>query len=192
MSANHLAELDEVEAIAHRRASRADTTTAEFLTFRLGAEEYGVSLLKVQEIRSWENVKRIANAPAFILGMLNLRGVIVPILDLRLSFGMAGPLDETTAVVILDVASRTVGVVVDSVSDVVALGPDQVKAAPQFSAAVDTAYIDGIALVRQTDGDRMIIVVDSDRLIGSRHMGLFDDVPAGQPSGATAAQANAL
>ena len=112
--------------------------TEEFLSFRLGAEEYGIDILKVQEIRGYESVTRIANAPSFIKGVTNLRGTIVPIVDLRLKFGLGEPTyDSFTVVIILNVARRVVGVVVDSVSDVTELTAEQIRPAPDFSTGVD-------------------------------------------------------
>ena len=105
-----------------QRPSGQDGEAREFLTFRLGAESYGIEILKVQEIRGYEKPTTIANAPAFIKGVINLRGVIVPILDLRIKFQLGeAKYDEFTVVIILNVAGRMVGVVVDAVSDVVAL-----------------------------------------------------------------------
>src|SRR5499427_10152371 len=104
----------------------------EFLTFRLGAEEYGIDILKVQEIRGYDQVTRIANAPGFIKGVVNLRGVIVPIIDLRIKFNLGeAKYDAFTVVIVLNVLERVVGVVVDSVSDVLALGADEIKPAPE-------------------------------------------------------------
>jgi len=145
--------------------------THEYLAFCLGAEEYGIDILKVQEIRGYDQVTRIANAPAFIKGVINLRGAIVPIIDLRIKFalGTVG-YDAFTVVIILNVASRIVGIVVDSVSDVVSLVPDQIRPAPEFGGAQDTGHIVGLA---QQD-DRMIIVTDIERLMTTADMALVD------------------
>src|SRR6188768_980832 len=128
----------------HKKAAEIDAS--EFLTFRLGVESYGIEILKVQEIRGYETPTTIANAPPFIKGVINLRGVIVPILDLRVKFRLPdSKYDEFTVVIILNVASRVVGVVVDSVSDVVSLSVDEVRAAPEFaSTTFDTRYITGL------------------------------------------------
>lgn len=145
---------------------------AEFLSFRLGAEEYGIDILKVQEIRGYDAVTRIANTPDFLKGVINLRGTIVPIIDLRIKFGLGNPVyDEFTVVIILNVASRIVGVVVDSVSDVLTLTDEQMRPAPEFSAALDTQYVVGLGSI----DDRMLILVDIEKLIGSRDMGLVDE-----------------
>ena len=146
----------------------------EFLTFRLGAESYGIEILKVQEIRGYEAPTTIANAPAFIKGVINLRGVIVPILDLRVKFRLPDTkYDEFTVVIILNVASRVVGVVVDSVSDVLSLGADEVRATPEFaSTTFDTRYITGLANVE----DGMLIMLDIEKLLTGSDMALMDSV----------------
>src|SRR4051794_20581054 len=124
----------------------------EYLTFRLGAEEYGIDILKVQEIRSWEKPTAIASAPAFIKGVIDLRGAIVPIFDLRLRFGFGEALyDRSTVVIILNLAQRVIGVVVDAVSDVVALAAQQIRPAPQLGGGLDTCFITGLG----TLGTRM-------------------------------------
>jgi len=144
----------------------------EYLTFTLGSEEYAIDILKVQEIRGYEQPTAIANAPAFIKGVINLRGTIVPIVDMRLKFGV-GEADYTsfTVVIILNIGTRVVGIVVDGVSDVTALRNDQIRAAPEFAATVDTRYIQGLG----TLNERMLIVVDIERLMLSSEMALMDD-----------------
>jgi purine-binding chemotaxis protein CheW len=153
------------------RGSEHKATAAEFLTFRLGAEEYGIDILRVQEIRSYEEPTRIANAPSFIKGVVNLRGVIVPVVDLRLKLNCANAeYNDFTVVIVLNVRGRVVGAVVDSVSDVLALKPEQINAAPEMNATVDTRYITGIASV----SERMLILMDIEALISSADMGLMD------------------
>jgi purine-binding chemotaxis protein CheW len=147
----------------------------EYLTFRLGAEEYGIDILRVQEIRSYEQPTRIANAPAFIKGVVNLRGVIVPIVDLRLKLGCpAAEYNGFTVVIVLNVRGRVVGAVVDSVSDVMELTRDHIKPAPEMNASVDTNFITGIGSV----GDRMLILMDIEALMSSADMGLMDSAVA--------------
>lgn len=145
---------------------------AEFLTFRLGAEEYGIDILRVQEIRSYEEPTRIANSPSFIKGVVNLRGVIVPVVDLRIKLGCEKvEYNDFTVVIVLNVKGRVVGAVVDSVSDVLELPRDAIKPAPEMNnASVDTAFITGIASV----GERMLILMDIEALMGSPDMGLMD------------------
>jgi len=145
---------------------------SEFLTFTLGKEEYGIEILKVQEIRSYEQVTTIANAPEFIKGVVNLRGIIVPIVDMRIKFNL-GAVDYTefTVVIILNVAGRVVGMVVDGVSDVIALGPEQTRAAPDFSSSTfDTKYITGLGTLDQ----RMLILVDIEKLMSGSDMALME------------------
>src|SRR5476651_2673819 len=143
----------------------------ELLTFTLGAEEYGIDILKVQEIRGYDAVTTIANAPAFIKGVINLRGIIVPIVDMRIKFKLGNvTYDETTVVIILNIAKRVVGMVVDGVSDVTTLKPDEIKAAPEFGGSLDTQYLLGLGTV----DERMIILVDIERLMSSRDMELID------------------
>ncbi|KPF66626.1 chemotaxis protein CheW [Piscinibacterium candidicorallinum] len=143
----------------------------EFLTFRLGEEEYGIDILKVQEIRGYENPTRIANAPAFIKGVVNLRGVIVPIVDMRLKFNCASAeYNSFTVVIVLNVGGRVVGMVVDSVSDVLELQNENVKPAPELSSAIDAAFIMGLGSV----GERMLILLDIEHLMHSPDMCLTD------------------
>jgi purine-binding chemotaxis protein CheW len=159
----------------HRPHASSAASGGEFLTFKLGAEEYGIDILKVQEIRGYEAPTRIANAPHFIKGVVNLRGVIVPIVDLRLSFNLgAAAYDEFTVVIILNVAKRVVGIVVDSVSDVLALAADQIKPAPSFNALLDAGYITGLGSVKSGDVDRMLILADIERLMSGPEMGLVE------------------
>ena len=143
----------------------------EFLTFRLGVEEYGIDILKVQEIRGYDTVTQIANAPDFIKGVTNLRGTIVPIVDLRVKFNLGrAEYDQFTVVIILNLSSRVVGIVVDSVSDVLSLSSDRIRNAPEFGGAVDTRYILGLGTVE----GRMIILADIERLMTSREMDLLE------------------
>jgi purine-binding chemotaxis protein CheW len=147
----------------------------EYLTFTLGPEEYAIDILKVQEIRGYENPTTIANAPSFLKGVINLRGTIVPIVDMRIKFNV-GKADYTpfTVVIILNIAGRVVGIVVDSVSDVTMLRQDQIRPAPEFAATVDTKYINGLG----TLGERMLIVIDIEKLMISSEMALVDEAAA--------------
>ena len=163
--------------IAQHEASRHAAQGGEFLTFRLGAEEYGIDILKVQEIRSYESPTRIANAPSFIKGVVNLRGVIVPIVDLRLKLGCeSAEYDDFTVVIVLNVKGRVVGAVVDSVSDVLALDKDTIKPAPEMNSAVDTSFITGIGTVKNGEEQRMLILMDIEGLMASEAMGLINSV----------------
>lgn len=144
----------------------------EYLAFTLGAEEYGIDILKVQEIRGYEAVTRIANAPEFIKGVINLRGIIIPVVDMRIKFKLGTPTyDQFTVVIILNIAGRVMGMVVDSVSDVTTLTPDQVKAAPDLGTTFSSDYLIGLGTI----DERMLILVDIDRLMSSAEMGLIDN-----------------
>ncbi|MES2187151.1 MAG: chemotaxis protein CheW [Pseudomonadota bacterium] len=145
----------------------------ECLTFRLGTEEYGIDILGVQEIRGYERPTRIAGAPAFVKGVVNLRGVIVPVIDLRLRFGTADAAhDSVTATVIVNLADRMFGVVVDAVSDVVILGSEQIKPVPALGGAVDVEFITGLGTLGLGDQQRMLILLDIERLMAGAAMGL--------------------
>lgn len=148
----------------------ARTDDRQFLTFRIGEEEYGLDILRVQEIRSYEAPTRVANAPAFVKGVVNLRGVIVPILDLRIRLGQTSEYNAFTVVIILNVGSRVVGIVVDSVSDVLALSAEEIKARPEVPAAMDARFITGLGKI----GERMLILLDIEAMIKSPDFGLVD------------------
>ncbi len=154
------------------------TTTsqpAEFLAFTLGQEEYGIDIQKVSEIRSYETPTRIASAPDYVKGVINLRGLIVPIIDMRVRFQLGEPTyGPFTVVIILHIGNRTVGIVVDAVSDVTTLEPEQIKPAPDISGAMDTEYITGLGTI----DDRMLILVDIERLMSSADMGLIEKMAA--------------
>ena len=147
-------------------------TSNEYLTFTLGKEEYGIEILKVQEIRGYEAVTRIANAPEFIKGVVNLRGIIVPIVDMRIKFNLGeAEYNQFTVVIILNVAGRVVGMVVDSVSDVIQLTAEQIRPAPDFaSTTFDTRYITGLGTI----DSRMLILVDIEKLMSGSDMALME------------------
>ena len=141
----------------------------EYLTFRLDQEEYGIDILKVQEIRGYEQLTRIANAPAFIKGVVNLRGTIVPIVDMRLKFNCArADYNSFTVVIILNLRDRVVGIVVDSVSDVMELSAENIRSAPDVESAIDNGCILGLGSV----GERMLILLDIEKLMSNADMGL--------------------
>jgi len=143
----------------------------EFLTFRLGGEEYGIEILKVQEIRGYDSITQIANAPEFIKGVVNLRGIIVPIIDMRIKFRLGNAnYDQFTVVIILNVAGRVMGIVVDGVSDVLSLEAEQMRPTPGFGSVIDTEYIMGLGTVEE----RMLILIDIEKLMSSSDMGLID------------------
>jgi len=162
-----------MEPVMHAGTTVSDEEqiASEYLTFTLGSEEYAIDILKVQEIRGYEQPTLIANSPDFIKGVINLRGIIVPIVDLRIKFNL-GKIEYTpfTVVIILNVAGRVIGIVVDSVSDVISLSAAQIRPAPDFSGSFDTKYIQGLASVDA----RMMIVTDIERLMSSADMELID------------------
>ena len=149
----------------------AELAAREFLTFRLGGEEYGIDILRVQEIRGVDALTRIPNTPSFIKGVIDLRGTIVPIIDMRVKFDFERvEYDEFTVAIILNVSQRVVGIVVDSVSDVITLAGEQIKPPPEFAAAVGTNFITAIGRV----DERTIILIDIELLMTSEEMQLVD------------------
>ena len=163
------------ETAAVSQATPLHGAPREVLSFKLGAEEYGIDILKVQEIRGYEPPTRIANAPGFMKGVVNLRGVIVPIVDMRLHFLLDDvKYDAFTVVIILNVMGRTVGIVVDSVSDVLELRPEQIKPAPEFNGNVATTHITGLGTVKTGQDERMLILLDIEQMMRSDDMGLTD------------------
>ena len=147
----------------------------EFLSFTLGEEDYGVDILKVQEIRGYDAVTRLPDAPDYIKGVINLRGTIVPVIDLRLKLRMKeARYDAFTVMIVLNVEARVVGIVVDSVSDVISLNADQIRPTPEFGASVDTRFISGIG----TMDERMLILLDIETLINSTDLVQHDAMEA--------------
>ncbi len=163
-------------AVEHASSVRASAGSepgtgqvSEFLAFKLGKEEYGIDILRVQEIRSYEPPTRMANAPAFIKGVINLRGVIVPIIDMRLKFNLErADYDAFTVVIVLNIGRQVVGMVVDAVSDVITLTPEQMRPVPEFSSAIESDHVMAIGSV----DDRMLILLDIEKLMASPEMGL--------------------
>ena len=150
------------------------TSDSEVLSFRLGREEYAISILKVQEIRGYEQPTRMATAPDYLKGVINLRGHIVPIVDMRIKFGLGEPVyDAFTVVIILNIANHVIGMVVDSVSDVVTLSEDQIRPAPEMAATLDGNCLRGLGTI----GERMLILLDIDRLMQSDELGLVTALP---------------
>jgi purine-binding chemotaxis protein CheW len=148
----------------------AAVNSSQYLTLRLGKEEYAIDILRVQEIRSYEEPTRMVNAPSFIKGVVNLRGVIVPIVDLRMKLSLDKvEYNDFTVVIILNVCGTVIGAVVDSVSDVVTLSTEMIKPAPQFETTLDTRFITGLANV----GDRMLIVMNMEALMNNAEMGML-------------------
>jgi len=146
----------------------------EFLIFRMAGEEYGIDILRVQEIRSYETPTLIAHAPDYIKGVINLRGIIVPLLDLRLKFELRSDYDNATVVIVLNLQQRIVGVVVDAVSDVLALGSEHIQPVPQLGVAADTGFITGIGSALLEGQERMLILIDIEQLLSSTDSSLLD------------------
>ena len=158
-------------AMADPVETQAATAAGEYLTFTLGSEEYGIDILKVQEIRGYDAVTKIANTPDFIKGVINLRGAVVPIVDLRIKFNLGNvEYNEFTVVIILNLEKRIVGIVVDGVSDVIALSTDQIRPVPDLVSSIDTRYLAGLGNLEE----RMLILVDINKLMTSQEMALVD------------------
>lgn len=158
-------------ATENTAATTPAVSAGEYLTFVLGEEEYGIDILKVQEIRGYDAVTQIANTPEFIKGVVNLRGKIVPIVDLRIKFHLGNvEYNEFTVVIILNLNGRVVGIVVDGVSDVMELKEDQLRDVPSLVTNIDTKYLTGLATVEE----QMLILVDIEKLMSSEEMELID------------------
>ena len=157
-------------------ASSKAATAGEFLTFTLGQEEYGVDILKVQEIRGYDAVTRLPDAPEYIKGVINLRGTIVPVIDMRVKFRLEAKVDTLTVMIVLNVADRVVGMVVDSVSDVVQLTAEQIRAMPEVGTGIDRRFLTGIGAL----DERMLILLDIVGLMTSTEMGLVVDSATAQ------------
>lgn len=157
---------DKIENLATAGVAR------EYLTFRLDQEEYGIDILKVQEIRGYEPPTRVADAPEFIKGVVNLRGTIVPIVDMRLKFNCSkAEYNSFTVVIILNLRTRIVGIVVDSVSDVMELPPENFRSAPDVDSVIDSGSVLGLGSI----GERMLILLDIERLMAAPDMGLASE-----------------
>jgi purine-binding chemotaxis protein CheW len=165
-----MADLDTTSSVILSDALPSEA--GEYLSFLLGREEYGIEILKVQEIRGYDAVTQIPNTPIFIKGVVNLRGKIVPIVDLRIKFNLENiEYNEFTVVIVLNFSGRIMGVVVDGVSDVIALNQAQIEPMPSLVTGIDTQYIIGLA----TYEERMLILVAIEQLMNSQEMALFDD-----------------
>jgi purine-binding chemotaxis protein CheW len=151
----------------------------QFLSFTLAKDDYGVDILRVQEIRGWEEVRKIPNTPDYIKGVINLRNTVVPIVDLRIRFGQKDVEYKPTTVIIVlsvevDSTTRVVGVVVDAVSDVINVNEGDIKDAPDFGTTVDTKYIKGMVMA----GNRMVILLDTDKLLNPKELTMLDKLTA--------------
>jgi purine-binding chemotaxis protein CheW len=165
----------DLSSVHHITKSSGGASTREFLAFTLGQEEYGIDILKVQEIRGYENVTRIANSPEYVKGVVNLRGTIVPIVDMRIKLNLGEPTyDQFTVVIILNIESRIIGMVVDSVSDVTTLTHEQIRPAPDMGSVFEGNYLIGIGTI----DERMLILLDIQKLMSSADMGLIEKIAA--------------
>jgi len=166
---------DPLQQAASGSSAATGMSRLEVVTFKLGEEEYGIDIQKVQELRGYDAVTRIANAPEYIKGVVNLRGIIVPIIDMRIKFKLGEPTyDQFTVVIVLNIGGRVVGMVVDSVSDVITLTGEQIKPAPEMGSVLDADYLIGLGTLEE----RMLILVDIDRLMSSEEMGLVEKMAA--------------
>jgi len=155
--------------VMEKNSDLMPASSGEYLTFRLASEEYGIDILKVQEIRGYESPTRIANAPGFLKGVVNLRGTIVPIIDMRIKFACSSAeYNSFTVVIILNIRNRVVGIVVDSVSDVLELPAQSIKPAPDIESVIEAGCIKGLGSL----GERMLILLDIEALMNSPDMGL--------------------
>jgi purine-binding chemotaxis protein CheW len=170
--------MNATQAVEVTSSSTTKTASAgQYLTFLLAGEEYGLDILKVQEIRGWLPVTRIPHTPPHVQGVLNLRGTIVPIIDLRQRFDMArAEYTHTTVVIVMSVADKTgkraIGIVVDGVSDVLNITPEAIRPAPNFGTAVRTEFVNGLGAI----GNRMVILLDSDKLLTEDELTVLDVV----------------
>lgn len=142
-------------------------TDALCLTFRLGDQDYGIAISKVQEIREWTKVTPLPNSPSYIKGMLNLRGAIVPVIDLRMRFGLdVLERDGFTVIIVVNVGGRLAGIVVDTVSDVLSVDPGQRRALPEFEGHANRRFIEGLAQI----DDRLMVLLNVDQLVTSEDL----------------------
>ena len=151
--------------------SSGQSMPLEFLVFKLDSEEYGIDIQQVQEIRGYDTVTRIANSPEHLKGVVNLRGVIVPIVDLRMKFKLGTPsYDQFTVVIILNLPQGVTGIVVDGVADVVTLAPDQLRPVPEVGTGLSTRHMTGMGVV----DDRMLILIDIEQMMREEDLQLLD------------------
>ena len=163
-------------ALGSRDASN-DADNSQFLTFSLAGEAYGVDILRVQEIKGWVPVTCIPNTPEYLKGVLNLRGTIVPIIDMRMRFNLETmEYDAETVIIVLSVKTesgeRVVGIVVDSVSDVLSVQISEIKPSPDFGGSVNTEFIDGLATVEE----QMVMLLDIDKMLSTDEIAELEDI----------------
>lgn len=145
----------------------------EYLAFRLGTEAYGIGILGVQEIRFYEKPTHIAGAPPHVRGILDLRGVSVPVVDLRVCLGLDAHFDSSTVTVVINLPGhQTIGAVVDSVSDVVALAKDQIRNMPSMGEYGEARHVTGLACISQESSDQTLLLIDIPQLMARAHAGV--------------------
>jgi len=165
------------EKLANATAEATDSNSGQYLTFIMANEEYGVDILRVQEIRGWDNVTPIPNTPKYIKGVINLRGAIVPIIDLRKRFGLDSiEYGATTVVIVLKVIAergeRIMGIVVDAVSDVYNVASEDIKPPPDFGSVVSIDFVNGLVTV----DEKMVIILDIDKMMTSGELAAIESV----------------
>ncbi|HEY6878675.1 MAG TPA: chemotaxis protein CheW [Polyangiales bacterium] len=148
--------------------SSKSASPSQYVTFTLGDVDYGIEILSVQEFKGYSAVTPIPKMPTYLRGVMNLRGIIIPVFDLRVRFGLPAPLDELSVIVVAVVQGRTVGLVVDTVSDVIDIQPSDIQETPEFSGRVPTAFLRGLAKT----GERLVILLNLEHLVA------LDDYPA--------------
>ena len=161
-----------MEGLATAEKPKTLVAASQFLTFSLGQEEYGIELLKVQEIKGYSAITPIPNTPPHIKGVLNLRGTVIPIIDLRLRFGMEGiEYTQFHVIIVINVGTRVMGLLVDAVSDVLNVGPDDIRPSPDFGTHVDTQFISGMA----STGEKVAVLLDIEKLFSEADLAVAGD-----------------
>jgi purine-binding chemotaxis protein CheW len=161
-----------MEEFAVAEKPKSLVAVSQFLTFSLGQEEYGIELLKVQEIKGYSAITPIPNTPPHIKGVMNLRGAVIPIVDLRLRFGMeAIEYTQFNVIIVINVGTKVMGLLVDAVSDVLNVAPEDIRPAPDFGAHADTRFISGMA----SAGDKVAVLLDIDTLLSDADLTVAAD-----------------
>ena len=174
-----------MEELANAEKPKSLVAASQFLTFSLGQEEYGIALLKVQEIKGYSAITPIPNTPPHIKGVMNLRGAVIPIVDLRIRFGMeAIEYTKFHVIIVINVGTKVMGLLVDAVSDVLNAGAEDIRPAPDFGAHADTRFISGMA----SAGDKVAVLLDVETLLSEADLAVTADVDSDEP--AAAAEAN--
>jgi purine-binding chemotaxis protein CheW len=177
-----------MEEFAIAEKPKSLVAASQFLTFSLGQEEYGIELLKVQEIKGYSAITPIPNTPPYIKGVMNLRGAVIPIVDLRIRFGMeAIQYTQFNVIIVINVGAKVMGLLVDAVSDVLNVAPEDIRPAPDFGAHADTRFISGMASV----GDKVAVLLDIDTLLSDADLTVTADADSEVAADEPAATAEA-